>query len=307
MNDSETEIPIIKDGWVKLRCNIGDSIMLLPSDAILDRLIRFPKTQYHNLYNLDNFRIRPQVFDTESQLLLQKRSNLIVDYIMEHRLTVYEQALVKWSQERDLNPVETLFRHNLIFYCESILSENNTNQKKEKEIENIIKRSRIINYTYLIPCEYDYQNLNWRYFYKSRQQVGSLVNRFHEYRSAKDYLSKFVKSVEPDDYRKAYLAEYTQVNLENGRVIGAKEKASKTGQQIDPTLSTQSILTQCLFCYRFHLQVSKPKLSRYCPREECADETKYGDRSKYGKNHYWEKSLENIPNIKQSEVSLSGF
>lgn len=75
MNHNETEITIIENGWMKLKCTVGDSIALLPSDAILDRLIRFPKTPYHDPYNLEKFRIRPQIFDRESQLLLQERSN----------------------------------------------------------------------------------------------------------------------------------------------------------------------------------------------------------------------------------------
>jgi hypothetical protein len=306
MNHSETEIPIIENGWMKLKCTVGDSIALLPSNAILDRLIRFPKTPYHDLYNLEKFRIRPQIFNRESQLLLQERSNQIIFHIRVHPLTVYEQALVRWSQEKGINPEETLFRHSLIFYCESILPEENTNQKKEKKIEDAIKKSITIDRTHWEQCEYDYQNLDWRYFLNSRRQVNSLVNRFHEYRSAKDYFAKFFESVNPNDCRKAYLDEYTQVNLENGRVNRLKEKVSKTGNQVELTSSTQTILTQCLFCYRFHLQTSRSNLSRYCPLEECADTTKHGNRKKYGKNHYWEKSLESL-GIKQSDVPLSGF
>lgn len=299
MNHNETEIPII-DGWIKIRVVVSNSEMFLPSDEILDRLIRFPTSLYIDSYNLDKFRIKPQVFDGDSQLLLQSRSNQIVDYLLECPLTDYESKIVKWCQDNNRNSSVIIFYKKLVDYCELILPGLNPNIKKDRIIAAVSRGD-------WNPADDDfrerYKNVDWVYWDKRKRDEKALINRFSEYGGANGTINWIVEKIGDD----LLLDEYDQINkerkwFENHRNnLWGKNGSLRKFQGTLPLTLPEGTLTQCLFCYRFHLQYlgggsKKSSLSRCCDRDECKK-----------KNHYWENDLQTWGTIPQADVPLSGF
>ena len=330
MNHSEIEIPII-DGWTKIRVTVGDSEMFLPSDEILDRLIRFPTYRYNDIYNLNKFRIKPQVFDRDSQLLLQERSNQIIDYLLKCPLTDYESRIVQWCQENGRNSTSVLFQKKIVDYCEFILPGLNPNVDKDSMIEAVARKA-------WNPSDPDfrarYKNVNWVYWDKRKRDEKALIDRFPEYGCANKTISWIAKKIS-DEF---ILDEYKRINGERkwfknhkNNLFGKKGSLRKFKDTL-PLELPNGTLTQCLFCYRFYLQTvggggKKSSLSRCCNLDECkarnhewenifplsfelncADLTSYGltqsdllllDAKRDEDRVYF--------NIKQADVPLSGF
>lgn len=295
MNHNELEIPII-DGWLKIIVVVGNYDIFLPSDEILDRLIRFPTSLYTDTYNLDKFRIKPQDFDEESQLLLQSISNQIVDYLLECPLTDYESKIVKWCQDNDRNSSVIVFYKKLVDYCELILPGLNPNIKKDRTIAAVARRG-------WNPKDFDYKNVDWVYWDKRNRDNKALINRFYEYASANTTINWIAEKIGNG----LLLDEYDQINkerkwFENHRNnLFGKNGSLRKFKGTLPLELGEGTLTQCLFCYRFHLQYlggggKKSSLSRCCDREECKK-----------KNHYWENDLQTWGSISQADVPLSGF
>ena len=296
MNESETEIEIIQEGWTRVRVIVGDTIKLLPSDELLNRLIRFPKSVYPDYYNLEKFRIRPQVFYLKSQLILQERSNLIVEYILGCQLTAYEMRIVKWCEEHGRNPTLVLFDMKLMLYCEQILPGLNPNPKKDRVIAAISRSVGIDGWT---PKEKSFQDkykrVNWAYWDRRKRDEKSLMNRFLEYGQASGCVNSIVRKIGDESI---YLDEYDRINKENDRYNRLRNKPYKYSKKGDCRVFTNNfrILTQCLFCYKFHLQDPKPPLSRHCESDKCKSQ-----------NYAWENSLDSGDALKQGGVPLSGF
>jgi hypothetical protein len=300
MNDFETEIPII-DGWKKIRVRTdGNPDMFLPSDSILDRLIRFPSSLYIDTYRLDKYRIKPQVFDEESQLFLQKRSNTIVEYLLSSPLTEYEIKISKWCEDNYRNSGVILFHKKLIDYCNYILPGLNSNRKKESVIAAVSRGE-------WNPSDPDfrakYKNIDWVYWRKKKRDRFSLMKRFPEYIGAKATLqwidNKFDKSI--------FLDEHDSINKDNtwfenhkNNLFGKNGSLQKFKGTLPLTLG-KGTLTQCLFCYRFHLQHlgkgnKKSSLSRCCNREQCK-----------AMNHKWENKFPLNFDIKYADIPLYGI
>jgi hypothetical protein len=305
MSRSETEIPIIEVGWRHYERIVDSAILQLPNPSILHRLIRFPRNTYINnisdeiyfdQYNLDEHRIRPQIFDRESQLLLQERSNLLVDRLLNQPLTTYELSIVNWCNEKNINPEVAIYNKKLVDYCDYILPEINSNTKTDRKLLSQLIALKPIQHPgwkgyYSMPTGSAKNTPAWTYFKKRRKKLDALVNRFPEYRHAYSYIEDMTKEWDVDHHRTLVFDEYDQVNLFNGRADRLKEKQQKGNIQVD-----SKILSQCLFCYRFWYQKSKSNPSRYCTHKKCIS-----------KNNAWEKSIEGSHYIRQSEVSLSGF
>jgi hypothetical protein len=140
MSQFETEIPIMETGWRYYERNVDGAILQIPNPSILHRLIRFPRNTYINnipdeiyfdQYDLGKDRIRPQIFDRESQLLLQERSNFLVDRVLNQPLTPYELSIVNWCNEKNINPEVVIYHNKIIDYCNEILPEEASNTKTD--------------------------------------------------------------------------------------------------------------------------------------------------------------------------------
>ena len=305
MNHSETEIPII-DGWKKIRIRTdGNPDMFLPSDAILERLIRFPTflfplSLYIDTYRLDKYRIRPQTFDEESQWLLQMRSNLIVEYLLKSPLTEYEIKISQWCEEHGRNPTVILFDKKLVDYCDFILPGLNSNRKKDSVIAAASRGE-------WNPSDPDFRtkhnNVDWVYWHKGKRDEFSLIKRFHEYADA----SMTIKSIVSELDESVFSNEYDRINrvstwLENHKNnLFGKNGSLRKFKGTVPLSLPEGTLTQCLFCYRFHLQylgkgIKKSSLSRYCNRDECK-----------ARNHEWENNFSLNFDLKYTDIELHGI
>ena len=300
MDHSETEIPII-GGWTKIRIRTdGNSDMFLPSDEILDRLIRFPTSLYVDTYRLDKYRIRPHVFDEESQLLLQMRSNLIVEYFLNSPLTEYETKISQWCEEHDRNPTVAIFDKKLVDYCDFILPGLNPNRKKDNAIAVALRGE-------WNPSDPDfrtkYNNVDWAYWHKRKREEFSLIKRFSEYGSAAATIGWIVGKLD----KSVFLDEYDQVNKErtwfenHKNNLFGKEGSLRKFKGILPLELPEGTLTQCLFCYRFHLQYlgkgnKKSSLSRCCDRDDCK-----------ARNHEWENTFPLSFDLKYTDIKLHGI
>jgi hypothetical protein len=300
MNQSEKTKIISIDGWTKIRFTICGNEKFLPSDEILDRLINFPTWQYVDIYNLDKFRIKPQLFDRDSHLLLQSISNQIVNYLFFTPLTDYESKIIQWWEEDNRDPAYIIFRKKLADYCEFIQPALPSNYKKDSIIAAVSRGE-------WNPADPDFRdrhkNVDWNYWRRRKREEFSLIRRFPEYGSA----AASVRWVADEIGNDLYLDEYDQVNrekkwFENHRnnLFGRNGSLRKFKGTL-PLELDKGMLTQCLFCYRFHRQYlgsggKKSSLSRCCDREECKK-----------KNHYWENNFPLNYNIKYTDIASSGM
>jgi hypothetical protein len=297
MNDFEREIETFKRGCVSFEYKFKDSgdIIKYP-ERDLDNLILFPKLPYSDTYNLEKFRKRPQSFHPDSLKLLQERSNLVVDNFMTHKPEKYELELIALAEKNGRDPEFTLFTLGVKFYCESILPRWKPDPNKDRKFAAVMRgttprKSSEVTYKWSPrdPVFREmYKHLDWKYWDRNKREVDAIANRFPLYKSACELLSFNFMLL--DDPENMVIDWYDLDNSSNGSYIDWKEKQPQaTRDLINP------VLTQCVICYRFHLQDSRTRRSRFCPECKCQHEKK------------WKKTLEGRDDLKQRDVPLLAF
>jgi hypothetical protein len=315
MNHNETEIPII-GGYDRLEYTIdGGWMVQIPSQKLLEELIRFPKIDKRypdpsDPFNVDYYRIRDRDEDLDNQLLLQSRSNWIVSSISCELLSPspLDRAIYSYCSKHNLCFESIYYRLNLIKYCQRILPGTGSNPDKNSKLITAFmgmkpeakgKEHRTYDFS-----EPRLKSGEEKYFNKLESNFESRIRRFSEFAEAVDFLEILSTRPSFDD-------ELHQIILDQAREINKNHEKRK--QQRTDDRNSQStkdsnnialdyrILTQCLFCNRFHLQEPKSKLSRYCDkgiRPEC-----------YVKNKAWLQSFKSgiARNTDTKTISSSGF
>lgn len=169
-----------------------------------------------------------------------------------------------------------------------------------------------------------------KYLDKGIASHESFLRRFSDYHFANSFIKYLNKNATIDKRFPALVADATQVVSNNlklkrartgsGKVtvkatalsdarsysLGMKKESdnllaivkvsfSDSSDSFFAAVATFKILTQCLFCNRFHLQDPKPKLDRCCDRPKCTN-----------KKDNWKQSYKNrVPGM--TTVSPSGF
>jgi hypothetical protein len=313
MSHSETEIPIIS-GYKRLEYVIDDGrTVKLPSHTLLQELVNFPKVDKRypdpsDPFNVDYYRFRNREVDLDNQLILQERSNWIVYSLYQQSLNLppFEKALYFYCNRHNIDFESVLYRFKLISYCQKLLPGKSANPDKNSKLITAFSGMKPVpnnSNERIYDFEGSLKNSEYlKYLSKLDSSFESKRRRFSEFNDAYIYLENLARRPSFDD-------ELHQIILEQGLLITQNNERQKkrrtkarnkknTGVDKDGMNLDYRILTQCLFCNRFHLQEPKSALSRYCLRPECIL-----------KNKAWLQSLKNGHgmDINTETISLSGF
>ena len=251
--------PYIKDMEVKvMKFNLFDgceSARTVPSMNMINRLIYLPDDEPGETYCLNKFRIRPQVYDPKSENYLRLLSNRIVDRLEDNRRNPdpFDTALSQWCNEHNVNYEYVSYFQSVITYCKEILPVSSTNEdtnskriKAMRELLSLVEKG--ITTDAALKKTVSHQND----VEKSIEQDYYLSCRFYEYAIAKKNIKGMMLNPAWFEMWDARLVDANRINTDN-------RTAKKT--------RSVGILTQCMFCYRFHYQNTKGRnnLSKYCP------------------------------------------
>lgn len=299
MNDSETEIPIIETAWKCFTyCSKDGQVKLqYPNASELSNLIRFPRLPYTNPYYLEKFRIRPQVYDPDSQILLQQRSNLVVEYWVNSPLNEYETHLLEGVTDSDRRAF-LIFVMGVIFYQSHILPVWKIDPVSNNAFMSVMRGLSIKEWMPESQSFRDkYEHLDWKMWDRDKRESNAITERFIFNKEINEIL--ICRLVLTGDIKNVAYDSYDRICSEYRRHIKWKERQPQTTRD-----SINQVLTQCLFCYRFHLQDSKIRRSRDCPI--C--------KGQPGKTQYqkWKRHIEKLKeseriDFNQSDVPLLAF
>lgn len=291
MNHSETEIEII-GGYEELRYTVdGGREVSIPSPILLQELIRFPKIEKrypdpYDPFNVDRYRIRDREPDLDNQLLLQTRSNWIINEIYESRyhLSDFEIKLSSCCEKHHICFQSVYYRLKLMDYCRNILSV----VKIDPSIKNpaLIRafKKRLDSSTHL--TKYDLtqpfvENNQELAAYQKRHVMFSeaLRRRFSEFNEAFYYMDWLISLPYIYEQMRDVIHENTLIQNKKNESIRYQRSHNKQSVNKNSTNNTDSqitdadkTLTQCLFCNRFQLQKPNQRgtFKRYCAnRPEC--------------------------------------
>lgn len=261
-----------------------ESSRTVPSMNMISRLIYLPDDEPDDPYCLNKFRIRPQVYDSRSENYLRLLNNRIVEELEDNRLNpnAFDTALSQWCSKYGVNYEYVSYFQSVITYCRSILPISSTNEgansqriKAIRELLSFVGEGITTDAAIrkIVSHQDDVEKSNKQNYY--------LARRFYEYGLA-------VKQIKGMMLNPAYFEMWDARLVEANRLNTDNRIAKKT-------LSV-GILTQCMFCYRFHYQDTKSrnKLSKYCPDH---------------KNDFnnWGRYLSKNTKFKESHVYRDGF
>jgi hypothetical protein len=284
----ELVTPYIKDMEVKvMKFNLpgwDESSRTVPSMNMISRLIYLSDDEPDDPYCLNKFRIRPQVYDSRSENYLQLSNNRIIHELEDGRLnpTAFDTALSQWCSKYGVNYEYVSYFQSVITYCRTILPISSTNEgtnsqriKAMKELLSLAGKG--ITTDKAIKKAIDLQ----KGVEESNKQDYYLARRFYEYGLA-------AKQIKGMMLNPAYFEMWDSRLVDANRITTDNRTAKKT--------RSVGILTQCMFCYRFHYQDTKGrnKLSKYCPDH---------------KNDFnnWGTYLSKNTKFKESDVYRDGF
>jgi len=260
---------------------------IVPNIKIIQQLIYFPDNDLGDPYHLNKYRVRPQVSHPESEKLLVFVSNLLVDKLDNKRLnpSPFDLALSKWCHKHGIDYELVNYFQNVITYCRLILPVSSPNPDTDSKIHKALKDVFFLD-----------KKVNMLDELRQRSGIPSNVDeaierdyylscRFPEYDRAIYQICQMEQQPAYTEMRKAHLDDANRINAD----VRTNEKARRTG-------SETGVLSQCMFCYRFHTQDtrSRNRLSKCC--SDCK-----------GSFDTWTTFLRLKGEFKQSEVYRDGF
>ena len=289
MNHSETEIEII-GGYEGLRYTVdGGREVSIPSPILLQELIRFPKIEKrypdpYDPFNVDRYRIRDREPDLDNQLLLQIKSNWLINAIDRSRYNPsdFEHKLLSCCEKYHICSQSVYYRLKLMQYCRNILPvvylDTSTKHPAMIRAFERMKDTTDDSYSKRYDLTQPFVENNEELAAYQKRQVKfyeALRRRFSEYNEAFNYLDNLLSN--PSVHKEMYDVIYDDIRIQNSNNEKIRKQNStnknKDENAIDSTMSdSHTILTQCLFCYRFQLQKPNQRGSfkRYCTnRPEC--------------------------------------
>jgi hypothetical protein len=271
-----------------------ESNVTIPSMETLLKLLMMPSKNDPDPYCIEKYRIRPQLFDTESEKLFVKRNDALISWL-EARIsspTAYDVALCNWCKRHNIDYQLVNYFHNVVKYCRLICPGMPSNPDK---CSKILKAMKEVDSSYITGDKFNF--LSYKSELRQRSKCLTdidkldkshvcLSSRFSEYKLAFSLLCKMESSRAYIELRPAVYEEYQRVSAEN-----RKSDKKRYGGESDGR-----ILTQCIFCYRFHLQETsgRNRLSKHCP--DCE-----------GRYEKWRTYIRLKHGLKQSDVYIYGL
>jgi hypothetical protein len=332
MSHSHQKISIIA-GYKRINYLVGNYAVQIPSNKLLEELVNFPEVEqcyphHSDPFNVEFYRIRDRDDDLDNQLLLQQFSNSLVDDLTQR---VNEQseinlANIKVCERNNIDYPTFKYCSDVLDYVRRILPGANPDQDAISQaltaLPEFLKKGSMHD---VVMGE-----KGRKYLEKGIATHQSFLRRFSDYRCAYHFINHVNSVATTDERSSAVIAETSQAIKNNEKLKRVRTKkgqirieftkysnaetfsleletsdnlvcilrdlASNSSDYI--AVSMFKILTQCLFCNRFHLQDPIPKISRYCDRDECNK-----------KNKAWVQSHKTplYADIVAENISPSGF
>jgi hypothetical protein len=278
----------------------------VPSREMLKEFLITPFENCHDIYHLERHRVDSYLFDKESESLFVSRNKVVVDWLEQRRAnpTPFDTALCDWCRRHNIDYELVNYFHNVIKYCRSICPGMPSNPDKGSKILKALEdvdNSSSEYQKYLNENGFDFSHYQSdvreksecsTYFDKKQKSHIYLSSRFPEYALAFNTILAMETSEAYGELRPAFYADFQRINAEN----------RTTDKQRYGGVYDSRVMTQCLFCYRFHLQETKKtketdkrtRLSKHCP--DCE-----------GRYNNWRTYIRKKHNILQSDVYIYGF
>jgi hypothetical protein len=262
---------------------------LIPNLTMIERLICLPATESDDPYHLENYRIRPQTYDVESENLLVCRNNRVTAWLDNKRInpTNFDTSLSVWCEKYNISYELVSYFQNVIKYCRLILP--GTYSNPDKGSKNIKAFKKIDPFLEDADClsEIEKSSQLTKELREAYKRDYYLSRRFPEYGLAVNFIYRM-------EQHPTYITELRAVHFDEAERINTENRTNEK-KRYSGDLDCL-ILTQCMFCYKFHLQdpSRRNSLSRYCP-----------DHHKTFDN--WGTYLIQKGEFKQSEVYRDGF
>jgi hypothetical protein len=232
---------------------------LVPSQQMLRELIVFPEiTATEKPTYVERYQIRPQICDLESERLLVERNHEVVHWLNKRLKspTPLDVATREWCERHDFNYGVINYFENIIRYCQLILPGMPPSKAVRTKLHKVYETAQDPSKLILNDLKNGIGNAGYATWLDNRELV--LLSRFEEYRNAIVLLTHVKKNP-------LYISEMkTAIDANNKQVRSDSRTDEK--DRLSGEFDTR-ILTQCLICYRFHLQESKGRnrLKKYCP------------------------------------------
>lgn len=236
MNDFEVRRMISQPSWDVAIYQIFDDLVLqIPSPVFLEELIFFPKVGNSDPFNVEPYRIRPQAIELDSLLILQGRSNSIIQGIKERQLNPMKIDLEKkeFCEACNIDYAQFKFLDDSIEYIRKILPGVNLDvdltSKMNTALAEIISKN-------IVSDGFFYLETHYHDVYKLMQKTHltheSHRRRFSEYRRADDLMGVLTGEATPSaKLLSALLGECLMMHKNNEKLKRQrqKEKNGMTG------------------------------------------------------------------------------
>lgn len=281
MTDS-TQEPKIIDRFVRIEFLVDGERKQIPSQQMLEALIYFPKSDAPDPYNIEGYRqrndLRNRKYDSgENQLILMEYSNQLINDFDVYSLSENVGEIIRWYERNNLSYHKYFYAELMCFYCHHILpptTSRYTAISGNLEIEELNAQGDIQK---LVNAKYESQN-NIKKIDIEESEIQAVIEKYPYY-SKKVLFAESLERRFPefcnafpiyDEFRQQMLGDKEITNLlsRQRNDIAKQIRRDKTNK-----LRTEVVLSQCVFCYKFHLQKTskeergKTALVRYCP--EC--------------------------------------
>lgn len=271
MNDLHKPVKILEEGWkcIAFPNSPFASIAFVPSDTLIEELIRIPHSAESSPFYLGKYRQRflSQKYDRRSQIILQKHSNSLVDLLNSRRISGLNPSSEHLFFKDFCNRLGWNYgeiEHSLLVrdYCTNLMPLFVLDLKKEASLSRDLES---LNENSITPEDFEKGILEGigfmskEYLDKKRKAVMYPLERFSDFRKAWGYFYAMYEQIrlhgELDRYRYA-IADDSSCTTSYRRNRRDRKGAPKR-------------LSQCLFCYKFTNPLLRANFSRICNGSEC--------------------------------------
>jgi hypothetical protein len=233
MNDFEVRRMISQPSWDVAIYQIFDDLALqIPSPVLLEELIFFPKVGNPDPFNVEFYRIRPQAIELDSLLILQGRSNSIIQGIKERQLNPMEIDLEQkeFCETHNIEYAQFKFLNDLIEYIRKILPGVNLDvdltSKMNTALAEIISKN-IVSDGFL-HLETHYPDV-YKLMQKMHLTHESHRRRFSEYRRADDLMGMLTGEATPSSKLLSALLDECLMMHKNNEKLKRQRQKEKNG------------------------------------------------------------------------------
>jgi hypothetical protein len=271
MNDLHEPVKIIEEGWKRIEfTNYSNTLAFaIPSDSLIEELIRIPSTVESSPFHLGKYRQRflPQEYDSQNQILLQEHSNSLIDLLNSQRISgdkpSSEHRFFKdFCDRREWSYWD--IEHSLLVrdYCTNLIPLFISDIKKEAILSRDLES---LNENSINPEDFEKGILTGdgfmsnEYFYKKRKALMYPLERFSDFKKALGYSYAMYEQIRL----------YGELDRYRSDMADDSSRTTSYIRHRRDRIGAPKRLSQCLFCYKFTNPSPRANFSRTCGGSEC--------------------------------------